>query len=382
MALARRVPVRVLCEALAGGPVDAALVEDAVAVAAAYPPGSASGPAEDVALAHLVAVLGDGEEGASRIALLAQACDATAALIGNVLLGEDGVPVRLTRRVGPAGEPVVLDLEAPRLPYGAGPRACPGEAHAVAIAAAVVEAVLAAAEVVEDAPACERSPNLRVPRASVSVGADAERGEPGASLGGDGEAAVGGAAHEPVPVEKRRREGGAERAGEVGSPLAPVEARTGEAPLLRARRVHVDAEAVEQLLARGGQRERGVAADEGAVGDECVGESDAEPPGEVVVAGACGLQRGLASGSAQRADGSRRGETGQQLERLGDGGRGEPVAALASGDLAGEDRRREAGRGARSPCSPRCRRGARARPRGARRRPGARAGSPPASARP
>ncbi len=90
MSLARRVPVRVLCEALAGGPVDAALVEDAVAVAAAYPPGSASGPAEDAALAHLVAVFGDGEEGAARIALLAQACDATAALIGNALLGEEG----------------------------------------------------------------------------------------------------------------------------------------------------------------------------------------------------------------------------------------------------------------------------------------------------
>lgn len=163
MPLARRVPMRVLCEALAGGPVDAALVEDAVSVAAAYPPGNASGPAEDAALAHLVAVFGDGEEGAASIALLAQACDATAALIGNALLGEDGVPVRLTRRVCPAGEPVVLDLEASRLPYGAGPRACPGEAHAVAIAAAVVEAVLAAAEVVEDAPAYERSPNLRVP---------------------------------------------------------------------------------------------------------------------------------------------------------------------------------------------------------------------------
>ena len=163
MSLARRVPVQVLCEALAGVTVDAALVEAAEAVAAAYPPGSASGPAEDAALAHLVAVFGAGEEGAARIALLAQACDATAALIGNALLGEEGVPVRLTRRVGPAGEPVVLDLEASGLPYGAGPRACPGEAHAVAIAAAVVAAVLAGAEVVEDAPACERSPNLRVP---------------------------------------------------------------------------------------------------------------------------------------------------------------------------------------------------------------------------
>ncbi len=47
-------------------------------------------------------------------------------------------------------------------------------------------------------------------------------------------------------------------------------------------------------------------------------------------------ERGLASGSAQRADGSRRGEPGQELERLRDGGRGEPVAALASGDLADE----------------------------------------------
>jgi cytochrome P450 len=161
MPLARRIAVRVLCEALAGRVVAATVVEDAVAVAVAYPPGS---PDADEALERLHAALGgEGEPAAARIALLAQACEATAGLIGNLLLGEPAPPVRLTRRVAADGSTVAIDLESAGLPFGAGPHACPGREHALAIARAVVETVRELAETVEDAPACERSPNLRVP---------------------------------------------------------------------------------------------------------------------------------------------------------------------------------------------------------------------------
>ncbi len=160
-ALARRVVVRVLCEALAGRSVPDAVVEDAVAVAAAYPTGDRSA---DAALGRLRSELGGaGETAAARIALLAQACDATAGLVGNLLLCETAPPVRLTRRVDGEGSVVVLDLEAAGLPFGAGPHACPGREHALALAGAVVETVRELADVVEDAPAYERSPNLRVP---------------------------------------------------------------------------------------------------------------------------------------------------------------------------------------------------------------------------
>ena len=71
---------------------------------------------------------------AQRVALLVQACEATAALVRGGLerpleeVLRDSPPVPATRRVGPDGRVVVIDLAGP--PFGAGPRACPGEAHA------------------------------------------------------------------------------------------------------------------------------------------------------------------------------------------------------------------------------------------------------------
>ncbi|HET9140618.1 MAG TPA: hypothetical protein VFO68_14730, partial [Actinophytocola sp.] len=89
------------------------------------------------------------EATAARIGLLVQACDATAGLVRNAgERGADGTPeetvaatlredppVRSTRRVRD-GEPVTVDLST--LPFGAGPHACPGREHAVAIACGVV----------------------------------------------------------------------------------------------------------------------------------------------------------------------------------------------------------------------------------------------------
>ena len=80
-----------------------------------------------------------------------------------MLLRQHRAPVRLTRRSTESGEPVVLDLEAAGLPFGAGPRACPGQAQALALAAAVVMTVRELAEVIEDKANFQRSPNLRIP---------------------------------------------------------------------------------------------------------------------------------------------------------------------------------------------------------------------------
>jgi cytochrome P450 len=112
------------------------------------------------------------EATAARIGLLVQACDATAGLAANALVAlltgaregppaaivaatlRDDPPVRVTRRIAaaparagdaeiPAGTVVTLDLTAARddqLPFGAGPRRCPGREQALALAAGIVAA--------------------------------------------------------------------------------------------------------------------------------------------------------------------------------------------------------------------------------------------------
>ena len=117
-------PVATLAEALGA---DTDVVEDVRAVAAAYHPHTE--PTGDAALQRLLDALpgGDEELVAARVCLLVQACEATAGLVRG-----DDLPVPVTRRVDPEGNVVEISLAG--RPFGEGPRRCPGEAHAKALA--------------------------------------------------------------------------------------------------------------------------------------------------------------------------------------------------------------------------------------------------------
>ena len=99
------------------------------------------------------------EQAANRIGILIQACDATAGLIAAARDGSGDVhatlraepPVRVMKRVAigatriggveiPEGEPVLLEVGPLGLSFGAGPRACPGQALALALAEGALEA--------------------------------------------------------------------------------------------------------------------------------------------------------------------------------------------------------------------------------------------------
>jgi hypothetical protein len=141
--IARTVPLVVL-----GLPPN--LVGAVGAVAKAYHTGD---PAADEAVATLVAAFSGtpDEATAARIAVFVQAYDATAALIENAAMSglrapvdeiveavlRDNPPVRATRRLVD-GEVRLVDLAGN--PFGAGPHACPGREHAIAIAKGVLDA--------------------------------------------------------------------------------------------------------------------------------------------------------------------------------------------------------------------------------------------------
>ncbi|WP_433217738.1 hypothetical protein ACQP00_10505 [Dactylosporangium sp. CS-047395] len=113
-----------------------AVVEDVRTAAAAYQTGD---PAADAAVDRLVGVFGGAydERTAARIQLLVQACDATAKLVERARTRpvdevlRDDPPVPATRRVADDGTVVAVSLADN--PFGAGPRACPGRAHALAL---------------------------------------------------------------------------------------------------------------------------------------------------------------------------------------------------------------------------------------------------------
>jgi len=164
--VARRVPVRVLAAALDVDPERA--TGQLGAVAAAFLPGTIDRGTADASVARLVELLpaGPDEEVAARIGLLVQAYESTAGLIGNAVAAgiraevarpaadlvaqalRHDPPVRFTRRVAPSGETIALDLTAAHddpagdLAFGSGPRACPGAAHARALAEGAVEPLL------------------------------------------------------------------------------------------------------------------------------------------------------------------------------------------------------------------------------------------------
>jgi len=98
-------------------------------VAGSYQPDTTITDATDEAVARLVAACGGAwdEATANRIGLLVQACAAGDRMVAGFL-----PPVEATRRVGPAGDELVVPLA--EMPFGAGRHACPGEAHAIALA--------------------------------------------------------------------------------------------------------------------------------------------------------------------------------------------------------------------------------------------------------
>lgn len=202
-AVAREVPVAVLAEALGAGDVAAACdATRRLRLALAPPRGQRPAPARP-ALDDLVALLpeasvGPAERGVNLAALLFQASDATAGLIGNALLARrsgatadqtiaavlrDDPPVQHTVRHirrplaldGKHLEPddvVVAVLAAaaagdPELAFGAGRHRCPGSAHAVAIAAGVLDGLADVA--VRPADGYEPRANLRIPGRLLTV---------------------------------------------------------------------------------------------------------------------------------------------------------------------------------------------------------------------
>ena len=142
-----RVPLTALARAL-GAREPATVAALVPPVAAAYLPGSgAGGPAADAAADELLDRLG-----AARAAVLVQSCLPVAAWVRTALdrgITLDEVlatapPVPATTRWRD-GETVTVPLDG--IPFGAGPRRCPGVAHARALAEGVLAALRPAAPV-------------------------------------------------------------------------------------------------------------------------------------------------------------------------------------------------------------------------------------------
>ncbi|WP_432987866.1 hypothetical protein [Dactylosporangium sp. CA-233914] len=112
------------------------VVADVRVAAGAYQTGDTTA---DAAVDRLVAAFGGtyDERTAAYVAVLVQACDATAALIERARARpvqevlRDDPPVVATRRVAPDGEVIAVPLKD--APFGSGPRACPGREHALAL---------------------------------------------------------------------------------------------------------------------------------------------------------------------------------------------------------------------------------------------------------
>lgn len=129
-------PVEVLAEALGLPPT---IADDIAVIAKSYQPHTTITSEADEATARLTRLLrSDDERAANLIALLVQACDSTKALVAHTLAGRTDPPVPKTRRIAPDGTTVEIDLTG--TPFGAGPHACPGRLHALALANGLVEA--------------------------------------------------------------------------------------------------------------------------------------------------------------------------------------------------------------------------------------------------
>jgi hypothetical protein len=119
-------PTRSLLTAL-GLPVD--LEDDVALVAAAYLPHAPQSAESDAAADRLLAACGGRDErSAARVCVLVQAHAATTSWLRLLREGSDAPPVPATRRIGPDGVEVEVDLDRAR--FGAGVHRCPGEALA------------------------------------------------------------------------------------------------------------------------------------------------------------------------------------------------------------------------------------------------------------
>lgn len=116
----------ILAEALG---LPRSIAPDVARVAECYQPGTPITDAAEQALERLLNSCGGqrDEQSAARIAMMVQAHAATRALVAGT-----NPPVAATRRVTPSGETILIDLT--RFPFGAGAHACPGRAHALALA--------------------------------------------------------------------------------------------------------------------------------------------------------------------------------------------------------------------------------------------------------
>jgi len=144
-------PVTALARAMRVEMAEDALVDLVRDVAQAYQPGTGDEARADAAVGRLVEAFGGtaDETTAARIGVLVQACEATATLIerarhrpvDDVLRDDPPVPATTRQAVATAtvggvtveaGEVVRVGL-AGGLAFGAGPRRCPGRAHALAL---------------------------------------------------------------------------------------------------------------------------------------------------------------------------------------------------------------------------------------------------------
>jgi cytochrome P450 len=224
--LARRVPMTVLAAELGFADAERA-AEAAVVAAAGYFPGASAAQerAADLSTAELVGMLQPADEQVivAKIAVMVQGCDATAGLIGKAVIlalppcaehssfpteaivsevARYDPPLRVTRRVSLAGAQVaglpvtpgtavLLHVDSANrdpdvfaaparfnpgrddgsnLTFGHGLRPCPGQAHAIALTAGVVEAIRDRCAAVIAPVEYQPPVNLRIPaRVEVSL---------------------------------------------------------------------------------------------------------------------------------------------------------------------------------------------------------------------
>ena len=91
-------------------------------------------------------------------------------------------------------------------------------------------------------------------------------------------------ARDPAQSQQTSGERGADCAGEVGPPLAPIDAGTAEYPAAVTSLFDVDAESMQEGLAGGRERGAIVAELEMVACPQGIGEPNTEPAGDVVVA--------------------------------------------------------------------------------------------------